>query len=106
MTPKITFLERLKQGPLLADGAMGTMLHLHGVRLDACFDELNIDEPERIETIQRQYIEAGADLIETNTFSANPFKLAAHGLADQVVHINEEAGKLSRRVAAESDRVI
>src|SRR5437868_2754669 len=106
MKPTIAFLERLKQGPLLADGAMGTMLHQHGVHLDACFDELNVSEPERVEAVHRAFVQAGADLIETNTFSANRFKLAAHGLADQVIAINEEAAKLALRVALESDRPI
>src|SRR5258706_2795724 len=99
MKPAIAFLERLKQGPILADGAMGTMLHQAGTRLDACFDELNVSHPDRVLAIHRAFVEAGADLIETNTFSANHFKLAAHGHENEVATFNEAAVKLARQAA-------
>ena len=73
-------LKRLSEGVLLADGAMGTMLHSHGVSFDKCFDELNLSKPEAVADIHREYIEAGAQLILSNTFGANRFKLAKHGL--------------------------
>jgi homocysteine S-methyltransferase len=92
-------LERLRQGPLLCDGAMGTMLYarasasqMHG----RCFDELVLTSPELIQRIHREYILAGAQVIETNTFGANAVKLAAYGLGDEVKRINRQAAKLAR----------
>ncbi|HEY0493006.1 MAG TPA: bifunctional homocysteine S-methyltransferase/methylenetetrahydrofolate reductase [Candidatus Dormibacteraeota bacterium] len=90
------FLQRLKQGPLLGDGAMGTQLHARGVSFDRSFDELNLTEPRIVEEIHRAYITAGAELIETNTFGANRFKLARHGLEHRVREINLRAVKLAR----------
>src|SRR5256885_3629608 len=78
------FSQRLDAGPLLCDGAMGTMLYARGVSLDACFDVLNLNNPRLVQAIHAEYVAAGADLIETNTFGANRFKLAAHGLESQV----------------------
>ncbi len=92
------FLERLRQGPLLADGAMGTMLHQTGAPIDTCFDMLNITDPARVTSIHLAFVDAGAELIETNTFSANRFKLSAHNLADRLVEINTAAVELARRV--------
>src|SRR5690242_12122036 len=91
-------LERLKQPPLLADGAMGTMLHQTGVPMNTCFDLLNLTDPARVANIHRAFIDAGAELIETNTFSANRFKLAGYGAANQVAEINNAAVKLAQRV--------
>ena len=88
--------------PLLADGAMGTLLHARGVPIDACFDELNLTRPELVGTIHREYVEAGARLIETNTFGANPFKLAAHGLESRLEDIHAAAVGLARRAAEAS----
>lgn len=93
-----SILERLTVGPVLADGAMGTMLYAQGVAFDQCFDQLNLTEPALVAGIHRAYIEAGAQLIETNTFGANRFKLAVHGLEDQVAEINMAAVELARRV--------
>ncbi len=92
------FLSRLAEGPLLCDGAMGTMLYARGVPLDACFDVLNANSPTLIQTIHADYLSAGADLIETNTFGANRFKLALHGLGARVHEINVRAAKLAREV--------
>src|SRR5258706_11211365 len=103
MKPATPFIERIKHGPILADGAMGTMLHQAGTRLDACFDELNVSHPDRVLTIHKVFVEVGADLIETNTFSANRFKLAAHGHEDQVTAFNEAAVKLARQAIRELD---
>lgn len=89
-------LSRLKEGPLLADGAMGTMLHATGVPIDACFDALNLTDPDAISLVHRAYIAAGADIVETNTFGANRLRLEPHGLADQVTRINKRAVKLAR----------
>src|SRR5438132_1449817 len=87
---------RLDAGPLLCDGAMGTMLYARGVSLDACFDVLNLNNPRLVQAIHADYIAAGADLIETNTFGANRFKLALHGLAGQVREINGRGVRVAR----------
>src|SRR6266705_5901695 len=92
------FIERLRERPLLGDGAMGTMLYARGVPLDACFDVLNVNEPKIFQAIHAEYIQAGADWIETNTFGANRFKLAVHGLSARVREINLRGAKLARDV--------
>ena len=74
-----SFYDKLtKSKTILADGAMGTMLHAHGVGFEKCFDELNLANPSAVAEIHRAYIEAGAQLIITNTFGANRFKLTKH----------------------------
>jgi len=92
------FLDRLKQGPLLADGAMGTMLHSRQVSLDTSFDALNLTDPGVVAQIHREYVDAGAEIVETNTFGANRFKLAEHGLEDALYDINRGGVELARRV--------
>src|SRR6266705_1487189 len=89
-------LARLAQGPLLADGAMGTLLYERGIPFDQCFDELNRSQPEQVEAIHRDYLAAGAELIETNTFGANPVRLAAHGLEDQARLLARQGVKVAR----------
>ncbi len=91
-----------KSKTLLADGAMGTMLHARGVGFDKCFDELNMTNPSAVAEIHRAYIEAGAELIITNTFGANRFKLTKHGLQDDVVAINRAGVDLAKRVVSAS----
>jgi len=104
---KSKFIQRLDENaPLLADGAMGTMLHGRGVGFDVCFDSLNLDQPELVAQIHREYIQAGAELIKTNTFSANPYKLSEHGLREQVVEINCAAVQLAKEVVAESGKEV
>src|SRR5919202_1929457 len=95
------FLDRLERGPLLADGAMGSQLYARGVQYERCFDELNLTEPSLVQRIHREYIRAGAELVETNTFGANRFKLAAYGLEDRVRDINFRAVKLAREAREE-----
>ncbi len=90
------FLERLARAPLLADGAMGTLLFQRGVPFDRCFDELNLSDPARIEAIHREYLTAGAELIETNTFGTNPVRLATHGLEDRCRLIARQGVKVAR----------
>jgi len=92
------FLDRLTESPLLCDGAMGTMLYARGVPLDACFDVLNVNEPPLVQGIHAEYISAGSDCVETNTFGANRFKLGVHGLAGRVREINLRGAKLARDV--------
>ncbi|MBN1284414.1 MAG: bifunctional homocysteine S-methyltransferase/methylenetetrahydrofolate reductase [Anaerolineae bacterium] len=93
------FRERLRQGPVLADGAMGTLLYGQGLPIDSCFNALNLTDPARIAGVHRAYIEAGAEVIKTNTFDANRFKLAAHGLASEVAALNHAGAELVRRAA-------
>jgi homocysteine S-methyltransferase len=91
-----TLLARLAQGPLLADGAMGTRLYERGIPFDQCFDELNRSQPALVESIHREYLAAGAELIETNTFGANAVRLAAHGLEDQAGLLARQGARVAR----------
>jgi methionine synthase / methylenetetrahydrofolate reductase(NADPH) len=84
--------------PLLGDGAMGTVLNARGVNFDQCFDALNLSNPGLVGEIHRAYIEAGSQIIQTNTFGANRFKLSLHGLEDKVFEINRAGVELARRV--------
>ncbi len=88
--------------PLLADGAMGTMLHGRGIRFEQCFDALNLSHPAIVGDIHRAYIEAGAQIIYTNTFGANRYKLHEHGLEDRVTEINRAGVEIARKVVAGS----
>ena len=98
----MNFLELLSQKTVVADGAMGTMLHAHGVDFGKCFDELNLTNPAAVADIHREYIEAGAELIITNTFGANRYKLKKNGLADKVKEINHAGVELAKRIVAAS----
>ena len=95
-------LLRLRDTPMLADGALGTELHARGVGSNECFDALNLTNPSMVADIHRSYVDAGADLIETNTFGANRYNLAAHGLEDSVTDINLSGVKLARQVVESS----
>ncbi len=99
-----SLLDRLAEGPLLCDGAMGTMLYARGIPLDACFDVLNENNPKLVRSIHAEYVAAGADLIETNTFGANRFKLAVHGLEGRVREINRRGAELAREVVESTER--
>jgi len=98
------FSERLGEGPLLCDGAMGTVLYARGVALDACFDVLNLNNPRLVQGVHADYIAAGADCIETNTFGANRFKLAVHGLENQTREVNRRGVRLARDVRESAGR--
>ena len=95
-------LERLSSEVILADGAMGTMLHSRGVSFEKCFDELNLTNPSAVAEVHREYIEAGAQLILTNTFGANRFKLGQHGLEKKTAEINKAGVELARRIVSAS----
>jgi methionine synthase / methylenetetrahydrofolate reductase(NADPH) len=103
-SPQSRFLQRLRDSVLLCDGAMGTMLYARGVFINRCFDELNLSNPELVADIHRDYLKAGAEVIETNTFGANRFKLARHGLEQKTAEINRAAVDLAREAVAESRR--
>src|SRR5437763_11472294 len=90
------FLARLERGPLVADGAMGTELFARGIRADQCLDALNVDSPDLVQQIHREYIAAGAEVIETNTFGASRFRLEPFGLADRVRAINRQGARIAR----------
>ncbi len=92
--------EALASGPLLLDGAMGSLLYERGVLHTRSYDELNLSNPELIRTIHHDYVQAGAELIETNTFGANRIALARHGLVEQGTAINRAAVELARSAAA------
>ncbi|MFN8594880.1 MAG: homocysteine S-methyltransferase family protein [Anaerolineae bacterium] len=100
------FLDRLKRGPILCDGAMGTQIHARGISFEHCFDELNLSQPEVILDVHRAYVEAGAEIIETNTFGANRFRLIEHELENKLVEINQAGVRLARKAADESRRKI
>ncbi len=102
------FLIALKEArsPLLGDGAMGTLLNARGVSFEGCFDALNVTTPAQVAEIHRAYIEAGAQVIQTNTFGANRYKLAAHGLEERVTEINRAGVDLARRVVLASFRPV
>ncbi|MDK1118239.1 MAG: bifunctional homocysteine S-methyltransferase/methylenetetrahydrofolate reductase [Anaerolineae bacterium] len=103
----IKFLDFLdQQQVLLADGAMGTVLHARGVDIDKCFDALNIDSPAIVADAHREYIEAGAQVILTNTFGANRYKLAKYGLEDQTVAINRAGVEVALGALAASQKKI
>ena len=101
MAGKQDFLQRIAAAPLVFDGAMGTMIYQQGVFINACYDELSVRQGELILEIHRQYADAGADVLETNTFGANRMKLAAYGLADQVEAINRAGVRLARQAAGD-----
>ena len=97
------FLARLKQSPVLCDGAMGTLLYAKGIFINRSYDELNLSQPELIRGIHHDYLQAGAEIIETNTFGANSFRLARHSLVDKVLDINRAGARLAREAAKSFD---
>ena len=101
----LDFNERLKDSILIADGAMGSMLH-EAVGAQRCFDELNSTEPEAVFRVHQAYIEAGAQVIETNTFGANRFKLAHLGLGDEVQRLNSRGVKIAREAREAAAREV
>jgi homocysteine S-methyltransferase len=105
MAKRLPFLDRIEQGPLLFDGAMGTELYKRGIFINRNFDATNLSDPELIRSVHKAYVAAGAECIETNTFGANTFKLRQAGLEDQVAKINRAAVKLARE-AAGPDRYV
>ena len=94
------FADIFSNRPVLADGAMGTVLYARGVFINRCYDELNLSDPNLILSIHEDYLQAGAEIIETNTFGANRFRLTRHGLASKVSEINAAGVRLAKQAVA------
>jgi homocysteine S-methyltransferase len=99
-----SFLEAIDQGPLLCDGAMGTLLHSYGASLEHCLDELNLSRSSLVLRAHSEYLAAGAEVIETNTFGANRIKLEEYDLASQTAAINAAGVRLALQAVALSGR--
>ncbi len=97
------FRTRLQKGAIVCDGAMGTVLYGKGFFINRCYDELNLTQPDLIRGVHHDYLKAGADIVETNTFGANSFRLARHGFGEQVDAINYEGAHLAREAAKSFD---
>ncbi len=96
------FRDLLAERVVLFDGATGTRLYEMGIFINRCFDELNLSAPEIVEEVHRGYVAAGVDVIETNTFGANGFKLERHGLGGDVEAINRAGAAIARRAAGDN----
>lgn len=94
------FADIFASRPVLADGAMGTVLYARGVFINRCFDELNLSDPGMILSVHEEYLQAGAEILETNTFGANRFRLTRHGLSAKVAEINAAGVKLAKQAVA------
>ena len=100
------FLSRLQKGAVLCDGAMGTLLYAKGIFINRCYDELNLSAPDLIRGIHQDYLKAGAEVIETNTFGANSFRLSKHGCVDKLVEINRQGARLAREATKNFDALV
>jgi homocysteine S-methyltransferase len=96
------FRDQFARRVLVADGAMGTMLYSRGVFINRCFDELNVAQPDLVRDVHREYVRAGAEILETNTFGANRMRLGAFGIAEKLRAINESGVRLAREAAGET----
>jgi homocysteine S-methyltransferase len=99
-------LTRLQKGAVLCDGAMGTLLYSKGIFINRCYDELNISQPDLIRSIHHDYLQAGAEIVETNTFGANSFRLGKHGCVDRLADINRMGARLAREAAKSFDGLV
>ncbi|MBI9017902.1 MAG: bifunctional homocysteine S-methyltransferase/methylenetetrahydrofolate reductase [Phycisphaerae bacterium] len=98
----MNLLEKLKNNVILGDGAMGTELYQRGVFLNSCFDELNLTRSDIVADVHSQYVKAGVDFIETNSFGASEKKLGRFGLGDRVIEINTKAVQIARSAAGDN----
>ena len=100
-------IDRLRGGrTLVSDGAWGTFLHEKGLRVGECPELWHVERPGDVEDIARSYVEAGSDLIETNSFGGSPYKLESFGLADRCYELNRAAGEISRKAAGDKALVM
>jgi len=99
----LDFLEKIKKSPILCDGAMGTLLYAKGIFINRSYDELNLSQPDLIRGVHHEYLQAGAEVVETNTFGGNSFRLARHSMADRVHDINFAGARLAREAAKSFD---
>jgi homocysteine S-methyltransferase len=95
------FRDQLSRRVIVADGAMGTMLYSRGVFINRCFDELNLSQPDLVRQIHQEYVKAGAEILETNTFGANRARLSAFGVAEKLKAINQAGVRVAREAAGE-----
>jgi homocysteine S-methyltransferase len=95
------FLEKIDKRPVVSDGAMGTMLYAKGIPLSRCYDELNVAIPQLVKDIHLAYVKAGAEVLETNTFGANKFRLEKFGVGEKVRELNLAGTRLAREVAGD-----
>src|SRR5216117_3964241 len=106
MTETVTrakaFREQLSRRVMVADGAMGTMLYEKGIFINRCYDELNLTSPDMIRQIHLDYVKAGAEILETNTFGGNRMRLAAFGLGEKLRAINQAGVKIAREAARDT----
>lgn len=103
---RVDLSERIKNAPLILDGAMGTELVGRGIIVPGCNDNLNIESPDDVIAVHASYLEAGADAVITNTFSANSFSLARHNLVSKVEQINLEGARIARKAAGDDRYVL
>src|SRR5438270_5135323 len=96
-------LARLKTSAVLCDGAMGTWLYSKGIFINRCYDELNLSQPDLIRSVHHEYLQAGAEIIETNTFGGNSYRLDRHGLGGKVREINFAGARLAKEAAKSFD---
>ena len=102
MKNKIDFMEAVRKGPLLFDGAMGTVLYDRGIFINRCFEESNLSQSGLIKEIHDDYIDAGAQVIETNSFGANRIKLGNHGIGEKTVEINLASARIAAEAAGDT----
>src|SRR6266571_672902 len=103
----ITLRDLLNDGKVhVLDGAMGTMLYAKGFFLNVCYDELSLKQPKLVREVHEEYVRAGAEILETNTFGANPVKLGSFGLADETEKINQAAAELARQASGGRTSVV
>ena len=98
----LQFRDQLNRRVMIADGAMGTMLYSKGVFINRSFDELNVTAPQMVREIHQEYVKAGAEILESNTFGANRARLSAFGLVEKLRDINEAGVRLAREAAQDN----
>jgi homocysteine S-methyltransferase len=102
----IDIISRLQTGAVLCDGAMGTLLYSKGIFINRCYDEMNVSQPDLIRDIHLEYLHSGAEVIETNTFGANSFRLSKHGCLDKLVDINRKGARVAREATKSFDALV